>query len=144
MAVTITRAEIKRKSMIPTADTTYDSGIDALIGEMQPSIEYTLAGEYLNDTGNTGLQATLKLGMVEIISGEFLQQLNREAGAAEDFSAGGITIGARKDYGATLAAQGAERLRPYLRPDEHNGDSAIAGTTSDADRTFTNDSMRGW
>lgn len=143
MAITITRAEIKRKSMIPTADTTHDSDIDALISEMQPSIEYTLADDYLSDTGNTKLQATLKLGILEIVSGEFLQQLNREAGASENLSAGGITIGARKDYGIALAAQGTERLSPYLRV-AGQGDTGITSTTLSVDRTFTSDSMKGW
>lgn len=143
MAITITRAEIKRKSMIPASDTTYDSEIDALIGEMQPSIEYTIADEHLNETGNTKLQATLKLGVLEIISGEFLQQLNREAGAAEDLSAGGITIGARKDYGASLAAQGAERLRPYGKQTQADG-PGVSSTTLDADRLFSSESMRDW
>ncbi len=144
MAITITRAEIKRKSMIPTADTTYDSDIDALISEMQPSIEYTLADEYLSDTGNAKLQATLKLGILEIVSGEFLQQLNREAGASENLSAGGITIGARKDYGIALAAQGTERLRPYQKIAGTEDDTGIASTTLGVDRTFTSDSMKGW
>ena len=81
MAITITRAEVKRKCMIPAADTTYDFDIDALVAEMQPSIEYAIADEYLSDTGNTRLQATLKLGILEIVSGEFLQQLNRAIAA---------------------------------------------------------------
>ncbi len=144
MAITITRAEVKRKCMIPAADTTYDFDIDALVAEMQPSIEYAIADEYLSDTGNTRLQATLKLGILEIVSGEFLQQLNREAGASEDISAGGITIGARRDYGAALAAQGAERLRPYMKAAQQVDDTGIASTTLGAARTFTGDSMKGW
>jgi len=144
MAITITHAEVKRKSMIPASDTTYDNDIDALITEMQPTIEYTLADVYLSDTGNTKLQATLKLGILEIISGEFLQQLNREAGASEDVSAGGISIGARKDYGATLAAQGGERLSPYRKVAEEEEDTGIASTTLSTDRTFTSDSMKDW
>jgi len=33
--------------MIPSSDTTYDSDIDSLISEMQPSIEFTIADKYL-------------------------------------------------------------------------------------------------
>ena len=65
MAITITRADVKRKCMIATSDTTYDSAIDSLISEMQPALEYGIAPEYVADTGNTGLQATLKLGILE-------------------------------------------------------------------------------
>lgn len=143
MAITITRAEVKRKSMIPASDTTYDSDIDALISEMQPTIEYTLADEYLNDTGNAKLQATLKLGILEIVSGEFLQQLNREAGASEDLSAGGISLGARRDYGAMLAVQGGERLSPYQKVAEEE-DDGVTSTTLSTDRTFTSDTMKDW
>ena len=111
---------------------------------MQPAVEYTLADEYLGDTGNTKLQATLKLGILEVISGEFLDQLNREAGASEDISAGGISMGARRDYGAMLAAQGAERLNPYLKVAEQVDDTGITSTTLGVDRTFTSDSMKDW
>lgn len=145
MAITITRAEVKRKCMIPSSDTTYDSDIDALISEMQPSIEYTIADKYLNDTGNTKLQATLKLGILEILSGEFLQQLYREAGAAEEVRAGGMTIGARREYGLQLVEQGAARLRPFRKALEGlSGETGVASTTRDTDRTFTDDSMKVW
>jgi len=145
MAITITRAEVKRKSMIPASDTTYDSDIDALIAEMQPSIEYTIADVYLNDTGNTKLQAVLKLGILEIMSGEFLQQLYREAGASEDFKVGSVTMGARREHGAKLMEQGTARLRPFRKAIDGLSDEAeIAGTTTDKDRTFTDDSMKVW
>jgi len=145
MAITITRAEVKRKSMIPASDTTYDSDIDALIAEMQPSIEYTIADLYLNDTTNLKLQATLKLGILEIISGEFLQQLYREAGASEAVKVGSITVGSRREHGANLLEQGTARLFPFRKATAVPSDEAeIAGTTTDKDRTFTDDSMKVW
>lgn len=145
MAITITKAEIKRKSMIPAADTSHDSDIDALIAEMQPSIEYTLAAAYLNDTGNTKLQAVLKLGMLEIMSGEILQQLHREEGASEVFSVGSVSIGSRPEQGPKLIQQGQMRLSPYLKVDETPADdSGIASTTRDTERTFTGESMKTW
>ena len=40
MAISITRADVKRRLMIATSDTSYDSAVDSLISEMQPAIEY--------------------------------------------------------------------------------------------------------
>ena len=145
MAITITKAEVKRKCRISASDTTYDSDIDALISEMQPTIEYTIASGYYNDTGNTKLQALLKLGILEVLSGEFLQQLTREAGASESFNVGGVGIGAIPDHGAKLIAQGTARLRPFRKAIDGLSDEAeISSTTSDTDRIFTDDSMKVW
>ena len=131
MAITITRADVKRKCMIATSDTTYDSAIDSLISEMQPALEYGIADQHLADTGNTGLQATLKLGMLEIISGETLEQICREVGASEEFTISGLTLGERKERGSALIQQGTERLVPYLK-----SGSDIASTTEDAERVM--------
>lgn len=145
MAITITRAEVKRKCMIPASETAYDSDIDALISEMQPSIEYTIADAYLNDTANTRLQAVLKLGILEIMSGEFLRQLRREEGASESFKVGSITLGSKPEHGATLVEQGTARLRPFRKAIDGLSDEArITSSTIDSDRTFTDDSMRTW
>ncbi|HET6452835.1 MAG TPA: hypothetical protein VFI02_00400 [Armatimonadota bacterium] len=145
MAITITKTEIKRKCMIPAAETSRDDDIDALIAEMQPSIEYTIADTYLNDTSNAKLQAVLKLGMLEIMSGEFLQQLYREEGASEVFSVGSLSIGSRPEHGSKLIQQGQMRLSPYLKVDEAPADeSGIASTTRDTERTFTGESMKTW
>lgn len=132
MSITITKADIKRKCMIPSADTTYDSSIDSLISEMQPAVEYTIADQYLADTGNTNLQALLKLGILEIISGEFLQQLAREMGNAEDFSVGGVSIGEIKVRGPELFIQGETRLASFLKSVQ-----SISSTTQDTRPTFS-------
>jgi len=145
MAITITRAEVKRKCMIPSSETTYDSDIDALIAEMQPSVEYTISDAYLNNTSNTKLQAVLKLGILEILSGEFLGQLYREMGASESVKVGSVTIGSRKDYGAALVQQGTARLKPFRKAIEGLSDeTGITSTTSEADRTFDSESMKVW
>ncbi len=145
MAITITRADVKRKCMIPSTDTAHDTDIDALIAEMQPSIQYTIADQYLNDTSNANLQAVLKLGIMEVISGECLQQLYREPGASEGISVGGVSISPRQEHGAKLIAQGKERLRPFLKATNVSADdAAITSTTSETDRTFTMDSMEVW
>ena len=145
MAITITRAEVKRKCMIPSSETGYDSDIDALIAEMQPSVEYTIADSYLSQTSDTKLQAVLKLGILEILSGEFLQQLLRETGASEEFSVGGLSLGARKDLGANLITQGTARLSPFRKAIEGlSDDSEIASNTSETERTFDAESMKVW
>lgn len=112
MSISITRADVKRKAMIGV--TTYDDAIDDLIEEMQPAIEITIADIYLNDTSNTRLQAALKLGILEMICGEFIEQLRREEGATEQFSAGGVSIGQGGIGGVELITQGSARLAPYL------------------------------
>lgn len=115
MSISITASDVKRKAMIDPADTTYDSSIASLITEMQTALEYSIADCYLSDTGNTKLQGVLKLGMLEIITGEFIEQLRREIGSTEQFSVAGLTMGEAKLSGVDLVQQGATRLAPYLK-----------------------------
>jgi hypothetical protein len=114
MSISITTADVKRKAMIASADTSHDSDITALITEMQPAIEREIDPASLSDTSDTGLQALLKLGILEIITGELLEQLMRESGAGETFAAAGITIGPALRIGPDLVLQGKARLAPYL------------------------------
>jgi hypothetical protein len=123
--------------MIPTAETSYDSMIDSLIAEMQPAVEYSVADAYLADTGNVGLQAALKLGILEVISGEFLQQLAREFGNLEEFSVGGVTIGEIKERGPSLVEQGTARLAAFQKSTQPMMcESAIQSTTRDSELAF--------
>lgn len=133
MAISITRADVKRKAMIASADTSYDTMVDSLISEMQPATEFSIVDASLADTGNTGLQATLKLGILEIIAGELLQQLAREMGANEQFSIGGVTIGEMAQHGPELVQQGAERLAPYMKMMAEN---VALSTTRDTEPQF--------
>ena len=145
MAITITKADVKRKCMIPTSDTSYDTSIDSLIAETQPAIEYGIVSSYLADTGNAGLQATLKLGILELMSGEFLEQMCRETGASEQFSIAGLTVGERKERGMSLMQQGAERLVPYLKSSAlTTTETLITSTTEDADRILNEDESAVW
>lgn len=136
MAITITTAEVKRKAMIASGDTTYDSAISSLIAEMQGPLEYSIADRYLNDS-DAKLQATLKLGMLEIVTGESLEQLRREPGNAEEFSVAGISIGAAAQCGVELIRQGAERLAPYLKAAlPAMSESNASSTTGDDETAF--------
>lgn len=132
MSITITTAEVKRKAMIASADTTHDADIAALITEMQPAIEKEVCAVCLANTADTGLQALLKLGMLEIISGELLEQLMRESGAGEAFAAAGVTIGAALRTGIDLIVQGVARLKPYTAV---SSDTALS-TTTDTEPIF--------
>ncbi len=145
MAITITRAEVKRKCMISSSDTTWDTDADALMAELQPSIEYTIADQYLNDTANTKLQAVLKLGILEMVSGELLQQIYRTAGASESVSVGGVSLGVRQEHGAKLIDQGVARLRPFQKLTDGLTDEAVIATNADnREREFSSASMEGW
>jgi hypothetical protein len=130
--------------MISSTDTTYDSDIDSLIAEMQPGIEYTIADVYLEDVGNLRLQAVLRLGMLEIISGEFIQQLYRESGASEAVKVGSLTIGARPEHGLKLIQQGVERLRPFRKAIDGLADEPGISVATRSERAFTADRMRDW
>ncbi len=142
MAITITRADVKRKAMIPTSETGYDTMIDSLISEMQTAVEFSIVDAYLTDTGNVGLQAALKLGVLELISGEFLQQLAREFGNLEDFSVGGVTVGEMKERGPSLVLQGTTRLAAFQKSVQPMmRESAIQSTTRDCQLTFNSEGV---
>lgn len=139
MAITITAADVKRKAMIASGNTSYDSAIASLITEMQAPLEHSVADIYLSDS-TANLQATLKLGILEIITGEFLEQLRRELDSSEEFSIAGVSIGASAQRGVDLIQQGAARLAPYLKAAlPMMADSVPASTTSDRDTEFSTD-----
>ena len=135
MAISITAAEVKRKAMIASGDTTYDSDIGSLITEMQPAIEHSIADCYYDDTSDTKLQAALKLGILEIITGEFLEQLHRKIGASEQFSIAGVSLGASVERGLDLMQQGAVRLEPYLKSALPMMSDNLPASTTDGDDT---------
>lgn len=140
MAV-ITRADVKRRCMIAASDTSYDSAVDSLIAEMQPAIEHAVSDEFLNDTANTRLQAVIGLGILEIISGEFMEQMAAEAGAAESLSVAGFSIGEAKSRGAALVKQGWDRLAPYLKASlPMSAECSILSTTRETEMQFADES----
>jgi hypothetical protein len=130
MALSVTRARVKERCAI--ADTAYDTPIDNIISDYVPAVEFAIRPEYVADTGNTGLQATLNLGALEICSGEFVAQRLREPGAAENIEIEGIALqsfftrSARDPSGLVLA--GWSRLKPFLKTGVDFG--PIAGVLS--------------
>jgi len=140
MAIYVTTADIKRKAGIDAANTAYDSSIASLISEMQGPLEYSIANSYLTDTSNVGLQATLKLGITEMITGEFIEQLRREMGASEEFSIAGLSVGASAAAGVELIQQGATRLAPYLKSAlPMMSETGCASSTENAEMAFSAD-----
>jgi hypothetical protein len=138
MAISITVADVKRKAGIDSAITSYDTAITSLVAEMQGPLEYSIADCYLGDTSNSNLQATLKLGLLEIIAGEFVEQLRRGLGGSEQFGIAGLTMGPAAATGVELIQQGATRLAPYLKSAlPMMSETASANSTIDHDPTFS-------
>lgn len=140
MAISISASDVKRKAGIDSANTSYDTAIASLISEMQGPLEYSIGDQYLADTANTKLQATLKLGITEMIAGELVEQIRREMGSSEEFSIGGLSVGASAASGVELVQQGATRLAPYLKgvlPMMSGAD--CASSTSGEDTMFSLD-----
>lgn len=138
MSISITTSDVKRKAMIADTTTDYDSQISALIAEMQAPLEYSLEDSYLSNTADDKLQATLKLGILEIITGEFIEQLLREIGSTEQFTIAGVTIGKSDLSGVELIQQGATRLAPYLKCTlPMMGNTASSSSTTDKDAIFS-------
>ncbi len=140
MAITIAVSDVKRKAGIDASLSTYDAAIASLISEMQGPLEYSIADTYLSDTSNAGLQATLKLGMTEMISGEFIEQLRREVGATEQFTIAGLSVGPSTTSGVDLIQQGASRLAPYLKSTlPMMPETACGSSTIDQETAFSAD-----
>ena len=119
MALSVTRARVKEKCGI--AGTTYDATIDNLISEMAGVIEYFIRPEYVADTGNAGLQATLNLGATEIVCAEIMEQLAREPGASEKLVIGDLSLEPANGPAFFIRKQGWNRLKPYLKLDPAEG-----------------------
>ncbi|MCC7231214.1 MAG: hypothetical protein IT203_12545 [Fimbriimonadaceae bacterium] len=117
MSLTVTRARIKEKCAVD--DSSFDTPIDNILADYLPAIEYAIQPGAISDLGNTGLQATLNLGALEICCGEFVAQRLREPGAAEGIELEGIVLtpffrrSARDPSGLVIA--GWARLKPFLK-----------------------------
>lgn len=117
MSLTVTRARIKEKCAV--TDSSYDSAIDNIITDYVAAIEFAIRSEYVADTGNSDLQATLNLAALEVCCGEFMAQRYREPGAGESTSIEGVSLtpflvkSARDPSG--LIQSGWNRLKPFLK-----------------------------
>ena len=132
MTLSVNTADVRRKSMV--SDTSYDSMISALISETVPVIEYTIADKHLA-SNDVNLKATLNLGALEIVTGDFIEQLIRDVGYKEGFTMPGITLEESKVSGADLIQQGWNRLTPYLK-DSAESEGLRCITDAEDDFTF--------
>lgn len=122
MGLSVTKEQVKQKCRIGVTD--FDDEIDDLIDEQLPVLAFAILESHLEDVSNAGLQATLNLGALEVIAGEFLAQAHREPGASESFWFADVTVSSRPPdvfrvsisdpFG--LKAQGWARLSSYLKP----------------------------
>jgi hypothetical protein len=104
----LTHADLKRLCAIEDADTSADTDLDALITAQQPVWEYALDPAILTAAStNTGLQATLVLGIAEALAGEWLRRQARAPGSTDDFHVGPLTVTASRTDGL---AQIGDRL----------------------------------
>jgi hypothetical protein len=118
MGLTVTRARVKDRAGITSS--TYDATIDSLIAELVPAIEFAVRTEHVNDLTNTGLQATLNLGALEIVTGEFIAQFIRVPGSGETLSIEGIKLEPwwhDPIDPSGLRSLGWQRLRSYRKDD---------------------------
>ena len=105
--------------------------LDGFHGRLRPSlatvyqihrgIEHAIRDELLADTGNAGLQATLNLGALEIVTGEFAALRLREPGGSEHVRVGDLEVVPFRGYDPAdpfgQIRHGWRRLRPYLKVD---------------------------
>ncbi len=119
MSLVVTTAKVKEKAGLATSD--YDTLVDNLIADWVPALEFGLDPAALDDTDNTGLQATLNLGATEVVAGELLAQLAREPGGSEVMFFGWLEVrpaftDLADPFG--LKSQGFARLAPFQRSED--------------------------
>jgi hypothetical protein len=134
----LTHADLKRLCAIEDADTSADTDLDALITAQQPVWEYALDPAILTAAStNTGLQATLVLGIAEALAGEWLRRQARAPGSTDDFHVGPLTVTASRtdglaQIGDRLAAQGVKRLAPFARAAKQVAADALGNAAPDS------------
>lgn len=119
MSLSVTLSQVQERCGLDSTE--YTTPITNLINQTLGALEYAIQDPYLLDISNSGLQATLNLGALEILSGEFFAQLLRYPGTFDSVFVGGLeiqpaTFSDRSDP-TGLRLQGWERLRPYLKYD---------------------------
>lgn len=125
MALSVSRSRVKEKCGISAS--TYDTAIDNIIADYVPAIEFAIRAEYVAAVSNSGLQATLNLGALEICCGEFMGQKFRENGTALSVAPDGFPMlifyhGSARDPSGLVAA-GWQRLQPYVAGGSATGTS---------------------
>ena len=129
----ITSADLKPLLALQITDTAFDAALAELLTTAQAAIEYMLDPAVLAaSAGNAGLGALLKLGVAEMLAGEFLRRQARALGATDDFHIGPLTVSASKtdnqaQLGERLVLLGLKRLEPFGRAGRRAAFDASAG-----------------
>ncbi len=116
MSLVVSLSRVREKAGL--TGSSYDSKISNLISDWVPVLEFAIDPTFLNDTTNTGLQATLNLAATELITGEIISQLAREIGSTDGFAFGWLEVrsGIRDNADPSgLKQQGALRLSTFLK-----------------------------
>ena len=119
--LTIPISELKRLCAIESADTSQDAALTALLAAEQPVWEWAIDPAALSAAStDTGLLATLTLGITEALAGRYLQQMARTPGMTDDFKIGELSVTASKTndlniQGVALIGAGDDRLAPFRR-----------------------------
>jgi hypothetical protein len=134
--LTILLSDLKRLCAIDAGDTSEDAALTALLLAEQPVHEYALDPALLAaSAGDSGLRATLTLGVAEAMAGSFLQVQARALGVTDDIHIGPLTIKSSAvspvELGRSLAAQGTARLAPFARASKSVAASALGTAPGD-------------
>ncbi len=139
--LTIALNDLKNLCALDLTDTTPDAVLNAVIAAEQSVYEYALDPAVLTaSAGSAGLQATLTLGVSELLAGSFLRRQARTPGATDDFHIGPLDVSASKtdslpQLAERLAAQGLKRLEPFARAAKAVASDAAGGSPDGSGKT---------
>lgn len=117
MSLTVPLSRVKERCGLSTTD--FDTLISNLTYDTLAALAFAIQDAVIADTGNSGLQATLNLAALEIVSGEFLVIHRQWPGFAESLQIGELKVTPGSilsaDDPSGWKAQGWRRLAPYLK-----------------------------
>lgn len=132
MSLTVPLSRVKERCGLTTS--VYDTLIANLTADLLSALTYAIEGAYIADTGNVGLQATLNLGALEIICGEFLVVHRQWPGVGDAVQVGDLRITPGEIHApndpAGWKSQGWQRLAPYLRVPQASLVPAVVASAS--------------
>ncbi len=112
MPLTISAADLRARAGL---DSSHDAGLLELRDALLPVIERGVGASHLASS-DAGVSAAIKLGVCELIAGEYLAQLDRAPGARDSIRLFGLSIDPPRTDPADpsgLKAQGAARLAEF-------------------------------
>lgn len=127
MALSVSRARVKERC--GESGTAFDTAIDHLIEDHLPAIEFAIRDDWIA-SGDAGVVATLNVGALEILTGEFMALRFRQPGAADHVRDGEVETVPYRGYDPAdpygQVRVGWRRLRPYLKQNGLISDTILA------------------